>query len=37
MTQAVAPGRVEAMFLETSSILTIARPFPSCPVMTLRT
>lgn len=36
-TQAEAPGRLEATFLETSSILTTARPFASCPVMTLRT
>src|SRR5436305_959307 len=36
-TQAVAPGRPETRFLETSSILTTARPFASCPVTTRRT
>src|SRR5207249_10580721 len=33
----VAPGRPDATFLHTSSILTIALPFASCPVITRRT
>src|SRR6266545_8325307 len=33
-TQLVAPGRPETRFLETSSILTTARPLASCPVTT---
>src|SRR5205807_6238713 len=37
MTQASAPGRLEATFLETSSIITLARPLASWPVTTLRT
>src|SRR5467141_3187741 len=36
-TQAEAPGRFETMFFDTSSILTTARPLPSCPVTTRRT
>jgi hypothetical protein len=36
-SQAVAPGRPEKTFFETSSILTIARPCASWPVITRRT
>src|SRR6266545_1189309 len=35
-THAVDPGRLETRLLETSSILTAARPFASCPVTTRR-
>src|SRR5262245_21425925 len=36
-THEVAPGRPEIVFEHTSSILTIALPFASCPVTTRRT
>jgi hypothetical protein len=32
-----APGRFDTMFFEISSIFTMARPLPSCPVTTRRT
>src|SRR5262245_40336327 len=37
MLQASAPGRPLTTFLATSSILTMARPVASCPVITRRT
>src|SRR5215470_14439176 len=36
-TQLEAPGRFDMTFLQTSSILTTARPLASCPVTTRRT
>src|SRR6266699_1519869 len=36
-TQAVAPGRAERSFCDTSSIVATARPWLSCPVTTRRT